>query len=64
LLVWNWYQIEGAFTDDDYMAKLLLAKARLFRSRQGYAAIAIGTEERPGVEAAAVLQEFIRHVSF
>ena len=64
LLVWNWYQIEGGFTGDDYVAKLLLAKARLFRSREGSAAIAVGTEEQPGVEAAAVLREFIRHVSF
>jgi exosortase A len=64
LLVWNWYQVEGSLTGDDYVAKLLLAKARLFRSREGSAAIALATEEQPGVDAAAVLREFIRHVSF
>ena len=35
LVVWTWYQIDGGFTSDDYVAKLLLAKARLFRSREG-----------------------------
>jgi exosortase A len=64
LLVWNWYQVEGGFTGDDYLAKLLLAKARLFRSREASAAIAIATEEQPGIEATAVLGEFIQHVSF
>lgn len=64
LLVWNWYQVEGRFTGDDYAAKLLLAKARLFRSRDGSAAIAIGTEAQPGSDATAVLGEFIQHLSF
>jgi exosortase A len=64
LLVWNWYQVEGGFTGDDYAAKLLLAKARLFRSRDGSAAIAIGTEAQPGRDATAVLGEFIQHLSF
>jgi EpsI family protein len=63
LLVWHWYQVEGDFTGDDYLAKLLLAKARLFRSREASAAIAVATEEQPGIEATAVLGEFIQHLS-
>jgi EpsI family protein len=64
LVVWNWYQIERGFTGNDYVAKLLLAKARLFWSREGSAAIAVATEEKPGIDAAAILHAFIQHVSF
>jgi EpsI family protein len=63
LLVWNWYWVDGTFTGNDYVAKLLLAKSRLFRSRQGSAAIVVATENLPGGEAATVLQDFLRHVS-
>jgi exosortase A len=63
LLVWNWYQIDRGFTGNDYMAKLLFAKARLFRSREDAAAIAVATDGQPGVEAAAVLLAFVEHLS-
>jgi EpsI family protein len=63
LLVWSWYQIDGRFTGNDYVGKLLLAKARLFRSSEGSAAIAVATEEQPGLAAAAVLRAFVGHVS-
>jgi EpsI family protein len=63
LLVWNWYEIGRGFTGNKYAVKLLLAKAILFRSGEGAAAIALATEEQPGVEAVAVLRAFASSVS-
>jgi exosortase A len=63
LRVWHWYEIDRSFTGDVFVARLLVAKARLFRSREGFAAVAVATEERPGVDAAAVLREFVGRVS-
>ena len=63
MLVWHWYQIGRGFTGNRYAAKLLLAKAILFRSAEGSAAIALATEEQPGVEAVAVLRAFANSVS-
>jgi EpsI family protein len=63
LLVWNWYEIDRGYTGNTYAAKLLLAKAMLFRSGEGSAAIALATEERPGVEAVAVLRAFANSLS-
>ena len=63
LVVWNWYRVDGTFTGNDYVAKLLFAKSRLFRSRQGSAAIAVATENQPGIEAATILRDFLAHVS-
>jgi exosortase A len=63
LVVWNWYRVDGRFTGNGYVAKLLLAKSRLFRRRQDSAAIVVATENRPGVDAATILQDFLRHVS-
>ena len=56
-------EIDRRFTCNVFVARLLLAKARLFRSREGFAAVAVATEERPGVDTAAVLTEFVGHVS-
>jgi exosortase A len=64
LLVWSWYQVDGRSTGNDYVAKLLLAKARLFRSPRGSAAFAIATEEGPGIDAGANLKSFLDHLSF
>jgi hypothetical protein len=55
--------VDGRFTGNGYVAKLLLAKSRLFRRRQDSAAIVVATENRPGVDAATILQDFLRHVS-
>lgn len=64
LVLWHWYWIDGTFTSNDYMAKLLLAKARLFKSDRPSAAIAVATEYRPGTDTPLVLKDFLAHVSF
>jgi EpsI family protein len=64
LLVWNWYEIDGSVTGDRYVAKLLLAKAGLFRSRGGCKAIAVATRAQSDVEADGVLRQFLTHVAF
>ena len=64
LVVWNWYWIDGRFTNNEYFAKYLLARARLLGSRQGAAAIAVATEDSPGPQRAAeVLREFLNHIA-
>lgn len=63
LVVWNWYWVDGRFTSNEYVAKLLLARARFLRSRQGAAAIVLATEDPPGSKRAAeVLKEFLNHI--
>jgi exosortase A len=64
LRVWSWYSVSGTPTGDDYMAKVLLAKARLFRSPEGAALVAIATEERAPSNSSAVLHNFVEHFSF
>jgi EpsI family protein len=64
LVIWNWYWVDGKFTNDEYEAKYLLARARFSRSRQGAAAIALATEDPPGRQRAAdVLKEFLNHIA-
>jgi exosortase A len=63
LLVWNWYWVDGTYTQSDYLAQLYLARARLFRHPQEPVAIAIATENRPAFQPETVLQEFARHLS-
>jgi EpsI family protein len=63
LVVWSWYWVDGTFTGNDYVAKLRLAKARLFHGREGSALIAVAAEDQGGVEAAAILKTFLGHVS-
>ena len=61
-LVWSWYWVAGAFTSHPYHAKVLHVKARLFGGPQGAAVIALGTQDNGDqAEAAAVLQDFLRH---
>jgi hypothetical protein len=55
--------VDGTFTDNEFLARLLLAKARLFRSSKGSAAIAVATEARPGMESGTILQSFLVHLS-
>jgi exosortase A len=63
LIVWTWYRIDGKSTGNDYMAKLLLAKARLLRSPTPSAAIAIATEYRPELETEQVLGDFLANLN-
>jgi exosortase A len=64
LVVWNWYWIDGKFTNNEYFAKYLLARARFLGSHQGAAAIAVATEDPPGPHRAAeVLKEFLNHIA-
>ena len=64
LIVWNWYLVDGMYTSNAYLTKLLLAKARLTRSHRPIAAIAIAAEEAPAQRrAAAILQDFLNHLS-
>jgi EpsI family protein len=63
LVVWNWYSVDGTLTGSDYLAKLLLAKARIFQSVTGSAAVAIATESRLGLEPETILQDFLHHFS-
>jgi EpsI family protein len=62
LRIWSWYYVNGTETASDHVAKLLLAGARLFRNPRGASALAIAIEERPGVAAAAILEDFQRHM--
>jgi exosortase A len=64
LVVWNWYWVDGKFTSNDFVAKLLLARGRFLRSHHGAAAIALASEDssdrQRGVE---VLDDFLNHIS-
>jgi EpsI family protein len=63
LLVWTWYSVDGSLTANYYVAKALLARARLFgRSSRG-STVAIATPEQPGVDPAAALTDFLAHIS-
>ncbi|NOT68509.1 MAG: exosortase A [Methylophilaceae bacterium] len=61
LLVWSWNSLAGRYTVNPYLAKLLLAKARLFGQRDDGAVIIIDTtyEETPE-SAAKTLKVFIQ----
>lgn len=64
LVVWNCYWVDGKFTNNEYVAKYLLAKARFLRSPQGAAAIALATEVPLGSRRPAeILREFLNHVA-
>ena len=62
LVIWRCYWVDGVFTSNDYVAKLLQAKARLFGSRQGSVAIVLATENPPPQSAgsAGPLEEIMR----
>jgi len=63
LRIWNWYRINEIFTGNDYTAKLLLARARLFRSPVEAVAFVAATEERPGTDAVTILRTFLSQLS-
>jgi exosortase A len=63
LRLWNWYRIDKTLTGNDYTARLLLARARLFRTPVRAHAFVAATEERPGIDPAAVLGTFLKRAS-
>jgi len=64
LRIWSCYFIDKEFTSNDYRAKLLLTKARLWGSRQGAAAIVVAAEDLPPrSQGEAILRDFLSHVS-
>jgi len=63
LVIWTWYWVDGKFTGSDYIAKAYFAKARLFHSPAGSAAIAVAAKSSDPVEATNSLTDFVSHVS-
>jgi exosortase A len=61
LIVWTWYSINGSSTANPYVAKALIAKARLLRRAARCSTMAVATREEPGGEA--VLTDFLAHLS-
>ena len=59
-LVWSWYWVDGRFTGNPYVAKLLQAKAQILGGLPAAAVIAVATdyELRPS-EAKPVLRDFL-----
>ena len=64
LVVWTCYWVDGKFTDAGRMAQIYLAKARLLHHSEESAVVAIATEDRPSMEPASVLQDFLHHLAF
>jgi exosortase A len=64
LVLWSWYWVDGRFTSNPYVAKLLLGWARLRGSRRGSAALIVAAED-PGVgeSGESVLRDFTGHLS-
>jgi len=63
LLVWDWYWVGGASTSNAYLAKMLLARSRLFRSDSETALIVVATDNQFGADAASVLEDFLQHLT-
>ena len=75
LLVWSWNTLAGTYTVNPYLAKLLLAKARMLGQQDDGAAIIIDSSYEDAPESAALalkafiqdmlpaIQESIAHVS-
>ncbi|TCV88151.1 exosortase A [Sulfurirhabdus autotrophica] len=60
LIVWSWNNLASTYTIDPYLAKLLLAKARLFGQHDDGAAIIVASQYSDDKEdAAKALQHFI-----
>jgi len=65
LVIWHCYWVDGIFTGNDYLAKLLQAKARLFESRQGSVAIVLAAENGPPQsQGSAILKDFLNHAAW
>jgi len=60
LLIWSWNSLKGTYTTNPYLAKLLLAKAKLFGQQDDGAVIIIAAPYEGTPEAAASsLQSFV-----
>lgn len=58
-VVWYWYWVDGRFTSNPYIAKLLQVKARLFGGVRSAAAIAVAADYTDApVDAHDVLRDF------
>lgn len=58
--VWQWYWIDDRLTTNPYMAKILAARAKLFRGREAAATLVIATEmSQLATGAEQVLQTFL-----
>lgn len=58
--VWQWYWIDDRLTTNPYTAKMLAARAKLFRGREAAATLVIATEmSQLGTGADRVLQTFL-----
>jgi exosortase A len=63
-LVWYWYWVDGQFTGNRYLAKLLQAKARLFGGTPAAAVIAVATDYEESPEGAVrTLENFLKSVT-
>jgi len=64
LTLWNWYWVDGDYTCNDLLAKVLLAKSRFSHKRHIAAAIVVALkDETDRQRQAKVLQDFLAHVS-
>ena len=52
-LVWYWYWVDGRFTANPYLAKLLETRAKLLGGKNAAAVVAVATVERDGETVAA-----------
>jgi exosortase A len=60
LLIWDWFRIAGHDLSNPYLAKLLLAREKLFGHRTGGAAIIVATPYEDRAETAEqTLREFV-----
>ncbi len=60
LLVWDWYWLDGAYTSNHYVAKLIEAKHKLLGGQRNAAGIVIATTYEEKIEpAAAVLRDVV-----
>jgi len=60
LLIWDWYWLDGTYTSNPYIAKLVEAKGKLFGRQRNAASIIIATRYDERIQpAAAVLQEMV-----
>ncbi len=61
LLIWDWYWLDGTYTSNPYIAKLIEAKGKLLGKQRNAASIIIATRYDEATQpAAAVLQEMVR----
>ncbi len=64
LLIWDWYWLDGMYTSNPYIAKLVEAKSKLLGKQRHAAGIIIATRYDETTQAAAVvLQEMVTAMS-